>query len=146
HIIEIGNRFDQLFTIAFGFVEKFGGNVSRDRLQTEWIVFFRWENVGDHLHEIDESSEVFFCANRKKQSMGVALQLCTDVVDRTVKIGSDAVHLIDERNTRDIILVRLTPDGFRLGLNTSNRVEYGNSTVQHTEGPFHFSGKVHVPW
>src|SRR4051794_1997564 len=77
--------------------------------------------------------------------MSIALQLSPNVVNCPVKIGSHAIHLIDERDARNIILVGLAPDGLRLRLHASNCIKNSNRAVQHAKGPLNFSGKIHVP-
>ena len=61
------------------------------------------------------------------------------------EIGPDPVHLVDEADTRDAVLVGLAPDGLRLGLNTGHRVEHSNGAVEHPKRPLHLDGEVDVP-
>ena len=61
-----------------------------------------------------------------------------------VEIGADAVHLVDERDARHAILVRLTPYRFRLRLHAGNRIEHRNRAIQHAQRPLDFHGEIHV--
>ncbi len=61
-----------------------------------------------------------------------------------IEIGADAVHLVDERNARHAILVRLAPYRFRLRLHARHRVEYGHRAIQHAQRPLDFHRKIHV--
>src|SRR5206468_3859638 len=54
------------------------------------------------------------------------------------------VNLVDKTNSRHAVLVRLTPDFFRLRLNSVNRVEHRDSTIKNAEGALHFGSEVHV--
>src|SRR5690606_13039015 len=48
------------------------------------------------------------------------------------------------RDARHTISVGLTPDCFRLRLNTCNTTKYGNSTIKYTQRTFYFSSEIHV--
>ena len=45
-----------------------------------------------------------------------------DLFNRAQEVGTGTVHLVDEGDTRYMILVGLTPYGFGLGLNSYNFV------------------------
>ncbi len=47
-----------------------------------------------------------------------------------------------KRGTR--VFIGLAPDRFRLRLNATDRAEYGNRAVEHTQGTLNFDGEVHV--
>ncbi len=51
----------------------------------------------------------------------------------TEEVGTDTVHFVDKANTRNVIVISLTPYGFRLRFYTGNRVKYCNSTVKNTK-------------
>ena len=61
-----------------------------------------------------------------------------------VEIRADAVHLIDERNARHAILVRLPPYRFRLRLHARHRVEHGDRAVQHAQRSLDFHREIHM--
>jgi len=61
------------------------------------------------------------------------------------KIRADPVHLVDEGNLGNAVFVRLSPDGFGLGLDAGNGAENHHRAVQDTQGPLHLNGKIHVP-
>ena len=65
-------------------------------------------------------------------------------VDAALKIRAHAVHLVDEADARNVILVGLAPHGFGLRLDTGNGVEHGNRAVEHAHGTLDFDGEVHV--
>ena len=60
------------------------------------------------------------------------------------KVGADTVHLVDERQTRNVVLVGLAPDRLGLRLHPADRTEDGDRAVEHPERTFDFSGEVHV--
>lgn len=64
---------------------------------------------------------------------------------RTQEICADRIHLIDERDTRYMVMVSLSPNGFRLGLHTVFRTEYSDRSVKYAEGTFYFYCEIYVP-
>ena len=59
-------------------------------------------------------------------------------------VRPDLVHLVDEADARDVVLGRLAPDGFRLGLDAFLAVEHGDRAVEHAQGALDLGGEVHV--
>src|SRR6185436_11670485 len=55
------------------------------------------------------------------------------------------IELINETNTRNAILVGLTPDCFGLRLNARDTVEYGNGAIKDAQAALDFHCEVHVP-
>ena len=66
------------------------------------------------------------------------------VLNGVEEVGADAVHFVDESNSRNAIAVCLAPNGFRLRLNTGDSVEYGDSAIENAERALHFDGEVDV--
>src|SRR5213076_2830811 len=67
-----------------------------------------------------------------------------DHLDAPAEVGADAVHLVDEAEAGDVVLVRLTPDGFRLRLHTRDRVEDRNRAVEHAQRALDLDREVDV--
>ena len=61
-----------------------------------------------------------------------------------VEVRADAVHLVDERDARDVVLGRLTPDGFRLRLHAGDAAEHGDRAIEHAQRTLHFGGEIDV--
>ncbi len=59
-------------------------------------------------------------------------------------VGADAVHLVDEADSRHPELVGLAPDGLGLRLDTGNGVEHSNGPVEDSKGPFDLYREVNV--
>ena len=66
------------------------------------------------------------------------------VPDGAVKIRADAVHLIDEANARDVILVALAPNCFGLRLHARHSVKHRHRAIEHAQTALHFSGEIDV--
>ena len=54
------------------------------------------------------------------------------------------VHLVDEADTGDVVLISLTPHGLRLGLDTFLTVEHGNCTVEDAQRALNLNREVNV--
>ena len=88
-------------------------------------------------------NQLFF-TDRDLEGNRVAIEAGTHLLDDVEEVGTGAVHLVDETDTGDVIFGSLTPDSLGLGLNTTNRAEEGDSTIQHPQGALHLNGEVHV--
>ena len=58
--------------------------------------------------------------------------------------GPNPVHLVDEADAWDSVLVGLPPDSFALGFNTFNGTEYNHGPIEHSKAAFDFCSEVHV--
>ena len=61
-----------------------------------------------------------------------------------IEIRAHAIHLVDETDAGHAILVRLTPNGFRLRLHAGNGVKHADRAVQHAQRALDFHGEIHV--
>jgi hypothetical protein len=142
-VVEVRDGLDQLVAVHL----RLGQHVLRDRRgdrrQAERVLFVV-EEVRDHLHQVDDAGEVLLGADRQEQRVRVALELRADVVDRPVEVGADAVHLIDEGEPGDVVLVGLAPDRLRLGLHARNGVEHRDRAVEDAQGALDLGREVHV--
>ncbi len=69
-----------------------------------------------------------------------------NIRNATKEIRADLIHLIDEDDTRNIVFIRLTPNGLSLRLYTLIAVEHANSAVKDAERALNFDGEVDVAW
>ena len=75
---------------------------------------------------------------------GFAPRRVDDGVDREVEVGAELVHLVDEADARDVVLVGLTPHGLGLGLDALLAVEDGDGAVEDAERALHLDREVDV--
>ena len=61
-----------------------------------------------------------------------------------LEVGADAVHLVDVGDARHVVLVGLTPHGLRLGLDTGDRVEQRDRSVEHAQRTLDLDREVDV--
>ena len=65
-------------------------------------------------------------------------------IDAEVEIRTGLVHLVDEDQTRNVVLVGLAPDGFRLGLDALVAIEQRDGAVENAQRTLDFNREVHV--
>src|SRR5581483_7330628 len=60
------------------------------------------------------------------------------------EVGADAVHLVDEADAGDAVLVGLAPHRLGLGLDTGHGVEHGHGAVEDAQRTLDLDGEVDV--
>ena len=97
-----------------------------------------------HLEQVDHALEAVFGADRHlhrhRMRAEARLQLGNDLVE----IGAGAVHLVDERKTRHLVLVGLAPHRLGLRLHTTDRAQHEHRAIQHAQRTLDFDGEVDV--
>ena len=141
-VVEVSETFDELGAPLFGFFLLLLGNFDHVELHSLRVGFV--VKVGDVLDQVDHALEFFTLADRDEERVSVALELLADVVDGAEVISTGTVHLVNEGDARDAVLVHLAPDGLRLGLHTSNGAENGDGAIEHAERALHLGREVHV--
>src|SRR5207248_10358561 len=76
---------------------------------------------------------------------GLRQQAFDDGAHGHEEVGPHPVHLVDEADARDLVLVRLPPDGLALRLDAVDRVEHRAGAVEYPQGALDFNGEVDVP-
>src|SRR5581483_833404 len=97
-----------------------------------------------HFHEIDDALERLFRTDRQLNGHGVRAQALFQLGDDVLEVRAGAVHLVDERDARHLILVRLAPDGFRLRLHAADGAQHEDRAVEHAQRALHFDGEIDV--
>ena len=102
--------------------------------------------VDDLLHreEVDDALELIFGADRHLNRHGARAEALADLVDAIEEVGPDAVHLVDEDDARDFILVRLAPDRLGLRLHRRHRIEQRDQAVEHAQRALDLDREVDV--
>ena len=77
---------------------------------------------GLHLDEIDDTLEIGLRADRNLQRHRARAQPLANGVENVLEIGAVLVHLVDEADTRNLVLVALPPHRFGLRLHAGDRV------------------------
>ena len=125
-VIGITNCFDQLFTPFLNQVNHIFGYIDIFIPHAE---FFIWNpNNGPAFNQIHQSSEIIFRTNGNLHGNRIGTKLVLDLFYNIKEISTGTVHFIDESNPGNIVFICLTPNGFRLRLNTTHCTENSNSS------------------
>ncbi len=132
---------DQLVVVLLGLLLELVGDVDDVPLRAELFV------VPDerlHLEQVDDAGVVALGADRELHDGGGGLEAILDAVERLEEVRAEAVHLVDEADARDAVLVGLAPHGLGLRLDAGDAVEHGDRAVEHAERTLDFDGEVDV--
>ena len=140
-VILLSGGLDHLLAVFLSLFHVLGRNFLFDNRLSEVLHI---EAEGLHLDEVDDAIEGFSCADRNHHRNGVRAELILHLLHHIVEVGADAVHLVDERNLRHFVLLRLTPHLLGLGLNAADRAVEGDSAVENAERTLHLGREVHV--
>ena len=132
--------FEQVLAGRFGRFEQLAGDVLDDDVLAEVVVV----DDGLHLDQVDDAEELGLGADRQLDRHRVGTQAIDHGLHAALEVGPDAVHLVDVRDARDLVLVGLTPDGLGLRLYAGDRVEQRHSTIEHAQRTLHLDGEVDV--
>ena len=129
-VVHLDRRFDELAAILDSLVLQVGRDLDFVELRAEGLA-----GPDDRLHldEVDHALEVAFGADRQLKADGLAGDALDDVVDAVEEVRAGLVHLVDEHDARNVILVGLAPDGLGLGLDALVAVENANGAVENAE-------------
>ena len=140
-VVVVGDRVDQLVVVLVRLLEELGRDVAGLHVLAEVVV------VGDRLHldEVDHAAEVLLGADRQLHRDGTRAESVDHGLDRREEVRARAVHLVHERDARNLVAVGLAPDGLGLRLDTGDRVEDRDRAVEHAQASLDLHRKVHVP-
>src|SRR5690606_19024249 len=97
-----------------------------------------------HAQQIDLADEVLFRTNRKLDRHGCMTQTLLDLLNDAQEAGTLTVHFVHVDNTRNTVLVSLTPYGFGLRLHTGSTTENHNRTIENAQRALYFNSEVNV--
>ncbi len=78
------------------------------------------------------------------QQERIKAQALTHGGDDPERIGTCAVHFVDEGNAGYAVALHLAIDGNRLGLHARHGAEHHNRTVEDPQRSFDFDGEINV--
>src|SRR5918994_4154009 len=140
-VVHLHRSFDELVAVFISLIEQ----VRRDLFLAEGSAQgLAGPNDGLHLDQVDHALEVALGADRQLEANRLAGDSVDDIRDALEEVGAGLVHLVDEHDTRNVVLVGLTPHGLGLGLDALVAVENADGAVQHAQGTLHLNGEVHV--
>ena len=132
---------DQLVVVLVRLLGELGGNLGDLELLAEVVL------VDDRLHldQVDDADVRVLLADRELDRHRVRAEAVAHRLHGGEEVRAGAVHLVDERDARHLVLVGLAPDGLGLRLHAGDAVEHGDRAVEHAQAPLDLDGKVHVP-
>ena len=97
-----------------------------------------------HLDKVHQTFERLFGTDRHNDRTRVCSQNVLHLADNFEEVGARTVHFVNVCDTRNVVFVGLTPNGFGLRLNATYCTVSSNGAVKNTQRTFHLSGKVNV--
>ena len=140
-VVRLAALLDEQLAVLVGLGAELGRNLLDQVVGPQRLVL-----VADGLHrdQVDDAGELVLRPDRQLDGHGVPLQLRPDLLERPREVGAHAVHLVDEADARDAVLVGLAPDGLRLRLDAGHGVEHGHRAVEHAQRPLHLGREIDV--
>src|SRR5690554_3911355 len=141
--VSFSSGLHQLFAPLLALSAHFFGRLSQ--VKSRALVVFVPEN---RLHgdQVDHALEGVFLTDRQLQRNRVGLQTGFHLLNHAQEVCAYTVHFVYESQTRNAVLVGLTPYGFRLGLYTTHGAVNHHRAVENPHGTLYFNGEVHVTW
>ena len=89
-------------------------------------------------------SELVFLSDGNLNRDRLGIEALAEGIDGVLEIGAHLVNLVDKTNSRDAVLIGLTPDFFRLRLHAVDGVKHRHCAIENAQRPLHFGGEIHV--
>ena len=139
-VVVVRQDVDELVTGGVGLGGEVGGDLLDPPLLTHVVV----PHQGLHGQEVDDPLVAALDADGELDDRRHGVEAVPDHLHGAVEVGADAVHLVDEADARDRVLVGLAPHRLGLGLDPGHGVEDRHGPVEDAQGPLHLDGEVHV--
>ena len=139
-LIQLRHGIEQSRMIFLSLVLHFLGNLLDADVFAQIVVI----DLGLHRQQIDNTLEIVFFADRQLDRNGVALKTFLDHVEDIIKVCAHNIHLVHVDHTRNMILVCLTPNRFRLRFDAALGAHDGYGTVEYAQRALNLHGEVHV--
>ncbi len=140
-VVRVGNSLDQVVTRLLRRLDQVGGNLFNRVLGAHGLVV---PQNRLHRDQVDHAEKLRFRANLNIDRHSARTQPVDDGRGRVNRIRASLVHLIDEANPGNLVLVGLAPHRLRLRLHAGDRVEAGNRAIENAQRALHLGREVHV--
>src|SRR3954470_10331010 len=139
-VVVVGDLVEEVLARRLRAIVVLGRDVDDVELLAELVA------VDDRLHpdEVDDADEVGLRPDRQLHRHGMRGEAVDHRLHGLVEVRADAVHLVDEGDARDVVLVGLAPDRLGLRLDAGDRVEQRDGAVEHAQRALHLDGEVDV--
>ncbi len=92
--------------------------------------------------QVDHALERRLATDRKLHEASVATQLCAQLLDYLFRVRPDAVHLVDESQSRNVVAPHLAINRQRLGLDAADRAKNQHGAVEDAQASLNLDGKI----
>ena len=141
-VIGFRDLFDEVRAPSCGQLLECGGNLAPDD-------FLALALLGEcerlHLDQVDHAAKGVGGADGDDEGNGVGLERGLDRLHDGEEVRADAVHLVDEGDLGDLVLLGLAPDLLGLRLDAADGAEQRDGAVEHAQGALDLGREVHVP-
>ena len=139
-LVEVADLLHELRAPLLGLILHILG----DRFNTDILSVLPVVIICLHLEQIDDPLELGLFADRDLEADRILAKTGDQLIDGTVEVRADDVHLVHKRHTRDVVLVRLAPYIFRLRFYAALGIKDADRTVQDAERTLHLHREIHV--
>ena len=139
-LVQFADLFDHIITIHLCV----SLHVIRDVGNGDIFTFFIVIDIGFHFEQVDNAFELIFLADRQLDRNCVLTQTGLDHIDGIVEVCAHDIHFVNECHTRDVVLVSLSPNIFRLWLNAAFCTENTYSSVEHSQRTLYFNCEINM--
>ena len=139
--VRFGSGFDHLLAPFVGGVDELSGDVFVGELHALRSFV---PNDRLHLEKVNHAGKGVFSADRNNDGHRMRLEALLHLVVDLEEVGAGTVHLVDERETGHMVLVRLTPHRFGLRLDAAHGAIHHAGAVEDAHRTFHFNREVDV--
>ncbi len=141
-LVRLGDGLEQLLAILRGLLRE----IRRDFLDLVLLteLGLAGPHLGVHLDQVDDALEGVLRADRQLDDQRLRAEAVLDGLHGEVEVRTELVHLVDEADTRHVVLIGLTPHLLGLRLDTFLAVENRDGAVEHAQRTLHLDGEVHV--
>ena len=139
-IVDIGQSLDEERPLLVCKVDKIG----RALVLAHNLTVLALGVNGLHPDEVHNTLELLLGSDGDLNGGSGDLELLVDALDGLPGVGTGAVHLVDEADTRDVVALHLPIDGDGLRLHARHGAEDHDCAVQHSQGTLDLDGEVNV--
>ena len=129
-VVIFGDGLYQLHAERFSFLYQVGRNRLDRVFSAQGLIV---PDNGFHLDHVDHTFELGFLSDGDLNRDWLSVEALADGINGVLEIGPGLVHLINEANARDAVLVSLAPHCFRLRLDAVDGVKASHGTVEDAQ-------------
>ena len=139
-VVKVAHSLKEVGAVLIGEVTHVLGDLLNAHVLAQVVII----DVGLHFDQVYYAAEIGFLAYRQLDGHRVCLEAVVHHVDHVVEVRAHDVHLVDVDDTRDVVVVGLTPNGLALRLDAALGAENRNAAVQDTQAALDLDGEVDV--